>query len=332
MTDYAYVVCADVRYLPEVIAELNSLDFVGNKQDVHFFGYKIPSYVISQFDKLSYRVIFHNITEEEIQESHGLSEVVCRKRYWYASKIGKDYKAVCVLDADMVFVRDPILFFEIADKTGLVLCCGKEQNKVYDDKHHKFKGEWVIPEGFYNYNDLINCPLFVSTHIWGEALEKSYDWFIEGFPEDNMKCPDMDCENIALLKYGSYNRTIVLPGIQFIGTNEQMLKPYMRVVDDKGLLKTESGIQIFSFHGQYYHVGWRKNQLDNRSRCIQGYLKASGDSLECSNSIANGSMNLLYERFKKMLDWKIVIDKKNYRHPELNYGFLDRTEKINDKT
>jgi hypothetical protein len=34
-------------------------------------------------------------------------------------------------------------------------------------------------------------------------------------------------------------------------------------------------------------------------------------------------MELLYNNFKKMLDWKIIIEKKNYRHPEKDYGFLD---------
>lgn len=326
LSKYAYIVCADVRYLPEVIANLNSLDFVGNKHDVHFYGYQIPQNVIDQFSKLSYKVVFHNITDKEVEDSHGLSEVVCRKRYHYAAEVGWDYQAVCVLDADMVFVRDPHLFFEVAARTGFVLCCGKEQNKVYDDPHHQFKGEWIINEGFYNSNDLINCPLFVDAKVWGEALRQSFKWFMEGFPNDNMKCPDMDCENIALLKYGSFDKTIVLPGIQFIGTNEQMLKPYMRVVEDRGLLKTESGIQIFSFHGQYYHVSWRDNQLNNRHGCIKGYLKASGESLESSDNMARGAMNLLYERFKRMLDYKIEIPKINYRHPELKHGFLDVRE------
>lgn len=333
MSKYAYVVCADVRYLPEVIANLNSLDFVGNKQDVHFFGYQIPSDVIAQFSKLSYEVIFHNITDKEVEESHGLSEVVCRKRYFYAADVGEGikyshgpYEAICVLDADMVFVRDPWKFFEIAAKTGFVLCCGKEQNKVYDDPHHQLKGEWIIPQGFYNSNDLINCPLFVDTAVWGDALKKSFEWFMESFPEGNMKCPDMDCENIALLKAGSFDKTIVLPGIQFIGTNEQMLKPYMRVVSDRGLLKTESGIQIFSYHGQFYHTKWRKCQLDNRHGCAQGYLKAKEgtEALLASDNMAQGAMNLLYETFKKMLDHKVIIEKKNWRHPELDYGFLDK--------
>lgn len=318
MTKYAFIVCADIRYLPEVVALLNSLDYMGNKQDVHFYGYKIPRTVLDQFKKLDYKVFYHNISEEEIQVSHGLSEVVCRKRYLFANKIGSMYESICVLDADMVFTRNPEHYFEIAAETGLVLCASKEQNKVYDDPHHQFKGEWIMPEGYYNHVDLCNCPLFVDTHIWGEALEKSFRIFIDGFDQmkgDNFKAPDMDAMNLCLLEAGSASRTVVLPGIAWLATNEQLLKPYMRAVADRGLFKTESGIPIFSYHGQYYHKKWRDCQLDNRHRCAEGYLKTS----ECPDSMAKGAMNLLYQNFLDMLDWKIKIDKLNYRHPEKEY-------------
>ncbi len=322
--EYAYVVCADVRYLPEVVAELNSLDFVGNKQDVHFYGYKIPEEVIHQFKLLSFEVFFHNITEEEIKESHGLSEVVCRKRYWFANKIGGRYDSICVLDADMIFTRNPIHYFEMAAKTGLVLCAGKEQNKVYDDPHHQFQGEWIIPKGYYNPVDLCNCPLFVDTKIWGEALSKSFAIFMDGFDEmkgTNFKAPDMDAMNICLLEAGSADKTVVLPGIQWLATNEQLLKPYIRAVMDRGVVKTECGIPVFSYHGQYYLKKWRNCQVDNRHGCAARYLKANKneETQEHMDSQARGAMNLLHENFKKMLDHKIKIEHKNYRHPEVPY-------------
>ena len=321
---YAFVVCADVRYLPEVVAELNSLEYVGNQQDVHFFGYKIPKEVIDQFDKLSYHVIFHVITDEEIEKSHGLSEVVCRKRYWYANIIGQYYDAICVLDADMIFTRDPIRYFDIAAATGFVLCAGKEQNKVYDDPHHQFNGQWIIPEGYYNPVDLCNCPLFVDTKIWGAALEMSFSIFIEGFDDmkgTNFKAPDMDAMNICLLKFGSADKTIVLPGIQWLATNEQLLKPYIRAIMDRGVVKTECGIPVFSYHGQYYHKKWRDCQLDNRHGCASRYLKADKNEevLAHMDNQAHGAMALLYENYMKMLDYKILIEKINYRHPELPY-------------
>lgn len=321
MSRYAYIVAADIRYLPELVANLNSLDFVKNEFDVHIIGYQIPQDVREQFSKLSYQVIYHNVTEDEIVESKGLSEVVCRKRYWYAAVYGENYDAVCILDADLVWVRNPRQFFDVASKTGFILGPGKEQNKVYDDPHHQFNGEWQIPQGYYNRNDMCNCPVFLDAKKYEEALKQSWLWFITGFPDTNMKCPDMDCMNIAFVKYAGDANLIAMAGIQWLGTNEQMLKPYMRVIEDRGVIRTESGIQIYCFHGQFYHKNWRDNQVLNRHNCAAGYLKADKhpETMENMDSQARGAMNCLYEYFNKMLDHKIQIERINWRHPELPY-------------
>jgi len=315
-TKYSYCVASDAKYLPELTALLNSLDYVGNKFDVDLVGINLPDSFIEQLPKLDYNVIHHNIDEEEVQESHGISEVTCRKRYWYASKFAQDRVATCVLDADLIFVRDPWQFFEIAEKTGFVLGVTKEQSESYGDLHHQFNGEWIIPKGTQPESDLCNCPIFVDPKIWGKAFEESWNIFNTGFPDTNFKAPDMAAMNIMLLKYGSAKKTIVLPNVQWLSTNEQALKLYQRAVNDRGNIKTETGTPIFSFHGHYGHIKWREIQLANRHRCAQGYFKASGDSLECSDNIAKGSLDLLYKRFKKMFSWKITIPPLEYRHPE----------------
>lgn len=307
-SQYAYIVSACSRYTPELTACLNSLDYVGNKQDVHVYWCSRDGdrSFIDQFNKLSYNCILHEISQQEIDEGRGITEITCRKRYWYAAEDGRDYDAVCVLDADLVFNRDPIQFFEIAAKTGLILGVTKEQNKVYDHEHHEVGGKWSwsVPRGFYNDKDVCNCPLFLDAKLWNEALRLSWYVFIHG----GFRAPDMDSLCLSLLNYGGYERIIKLPGLQWLGTNEQHLKPYMRVVERAGKICTENGLEVFCYHGQYYKKKWRDCQLDNRHNCAAGYLKAT----ECCDDIARGSMDLLYSYFKKMLDHKIVIEKKDY--------------------
>jgi hypothetical protein len=159
---------------------------------------------------------------------------------------------------------------------------------------------------------MCNCPIFIDARIWGEALKFSWDIFLNrGF-----RAPDMCSINLSFLQFNSYDKTITLPGIQWLSTNEQALKPYMRAVERRGKLYTESGIPIFSYHGQYYKGKWRECQLNNRHNCAAGYLKAT----ECSDNMAKGSMNLLYTIFKKMcFEHKIKIEIKNYVHPEQTY-------------
>lgn len=319
MSDYCYIVGACSKYAVELTALLNSLDFVGNKEDVHIIGIHLPEELVRQLDNLNYKTIHHNISEEEIKESKGISEVTCRKRYWYGAEIGKDYRAINILDADLIFCRDPILYFEIAEKTGFILGVSKEQNKVYDEEHHLVNGKWSwnTARGFYNDKDLCNCPLFLDAKVWGDALRLSWDVFING----GFKAPDMDALALALLEYDSYDKTIILPNISWLGVNEKFYKPYIRATERRGLLFTESGEPIFSYHGHMGHLIWRETQLANRHHCASTYLKAnkSQEVQEHLDNQAKGSLNLLYQRFKKMFHYNIKIPPFNYRHPEESY-------------
>lgn len=329
MSDYAFIVGATKGYTPELCALLNSLDYVGSKADVFVLGIQLPREFVNQFNKLNYAVYHINIQEDEWQAARGRSEIVCRKRYWYAAELGRNYKAVCILDADLIFCRDPVQFFKIAADTGYILGPSKEQNKVYDDPHHEvskrfMRGKSFVAEnpdeandmtwpwgdgvsfgrGVYNDKDLCNCPVFLDANVWDEALKFSWEVFIDG----GFRAPDMDAMNLAFLQFGAHNRIVKLPGLQWLGTNEQLLKPYIRAVERRGNIWTECGLEIFSYHGQYYKEKWRKQQLSNRHHCAEGYLKAT----ENSDAMAAGAMNLLYEIFLRMLDWKIQIEKKEY--------------------
>jgi hypothetical protein len=125
----------------------------------------------------------------------------------------------------------------------------------------------------------------------------------------------MDALNLSLLQYGSYDKTIKLAGNQWLGTNEQHLKPYIRAINNHDVIQTENGVEIFSFHGQYYKNDWRRCQLENRHRCAEGYL---GYSFNTDN-MARGAMELLTNYFFKMLDYKIIIPHINYNHPNEEY-------------
>ncbi len=316
MSKYAYIVGACDKYVPEFNALVNSLDYVGNKHDVHAWLFQFPEEYLKKLRsaQFSYKLIIHEITYEESREFGGVSEIVCRKRYWYAGDVGKNYDAVCILDADLVFTRDPWQFFEIAAKTGFILGTHKEQNKVYDHDHHKAQGKFLIEKGFWNDKDLCNCPLFIDARKYERPLKRSFEIFAEGFPKTNFRAPDMDAMNICFIEAGLYDKIIKLSNHAWLGTNECQLKPYTRAVDKKGKLFTENGQEIFCFHGQYYKKKWRECQLANRNHCAKNYLKCNLDDQ------ARGALNLLTSIFNKMcFGHKITIEKKDYVHPELPY-------------
>ena len=322
-SEYAYIVTADIRYLPEVIGNLNSLHLIGNQQDVHYFGSLIPDEVVEQFDKLCYRLIYHAVPDEEIKAAHGNSEVMCRKRYWYAAEYGQDYEAVCVLDADLIWSHLPDVFFEVAAKAGLIVGASKEQNKIYNELHHEYAGgwNWKVPRGYYNDADLCNCPTFIDARLYEEALRKQWEIFIEGnpfkeeMPDTHFKAPDMDAMNICFLDavWPHTERILPLPGLMFLGTNEQHFKPYINATMRENGLWTKNGIKIYSVHGHFRHRQWCEIQLSNRKGCIEGQLNGS----ESAYNQAEGSLTVLCRYAHHCLwDGPIQIEKKNYRHPE----------------
>ena len=324
---FAYIVTADIRYLPEVIGNLNSLHLIGNQQDVHYFGSKIPDDVVEQFDKLCYRLIYHPVSDEEIKAAHGNSEVMCRKRYWYAAEYGQDYEAVCILDADMLWSHLPDVFFEIAAKTGLIVGASKEQNKVYNEPNHEYDVEgvrgwnWQLPHGYYNDADLCNCPTFIDARLYEDALRKQWEIFLEGYPfkdeipDTHFRAPDMDAMNLCFLEavWPDTERILPLPGLMFLGTNEQHFKPYINATMRENGLWTKNGIKIYSVHGHFHHRQWCGIQLSNREGCIEGQLDGSPSAYRQ----AEGSLADLC-RYAQHCLWEgpIRIEERNYRHPD----------------
>lgn len=313
---HAFLVMACNKYVPETNALLNSLDYVGNTNDVYLFCYNFPEDYLTKLaaTKWTYHLHIKIIPEEEARQFGGVGEIVCRKRYWYAAEIGELYSGVCVLDADMVFTRDPWQFFKIASMTGFILGVHKEQNKIYDHDHHKVKGQFIFDPTFVNDKDLCNCPLFIDAKRYADPLRRSWEIFADGFPETNFKAPDMDAMNLCFLEAGLHDRIIKLSNHAWLGTNESILKPYTRaVMKDQGLF-TENGQEIFSFHGQFYKKKWRECQLANRKWCAEHYLKCNLDDQ------ARGAMELLYSIFKQMcFGHKTTIEKLDYVHPEEKY-------------
>ena len=317
MSDYAYITTACKKYIPDINAQLNSLTYVGNKQDVHLWYYEYPDWYVEKLKNtdLGYKLILHEVSEEEAREYGGEAQIMLRKRYWYAAEIGKEYKAVVVVDADICFVRNPIRFFDIAAKSGVILGVHLEQCKIYDDEHDKAKGKFLIDPKFFNDKDICAVPLFVDAKKHGNWLKRSWDIFTNGYPENNFKSNDMDAINVCLLEAGYHDYVIKMPNVAWLGTNESLLKPYTRAcMRDKGLLWNENGGEIFSIHGQFYKKNWRDNQLANRARCAKYYLGCN----EKSNGIAEEAMNAMFGYWKKMCyEGRLKIKKMNYVNPGL---------------
>lgn len=314
---------------------LNSLENIGNKHDVFVIGYELPKDFTDQFKtKLSYNVEFYDIPEAEAREYGGESEILCRKRYWYAGEWGAHwdpddgydiigYDAVCLLDADMLLVRPVDQFFEIAAKCDFILGVTLEQKTTYGTDedghdHQRVMGEHIVKEKTWNDKDMCCTPMFINPKRYEDQLKLSWEIFEHGYPNTNFKAPDQQALNMILVAEKLTDKVILLPNMCWVASNEKLLKPYTRfTIQHDGKIWTESGEPVFVIHGQFYKKVWRHQQVLNRHGCAEGYLGASFNS----DKIAEGAMEGLYEFFKKTLAGPIKIDDtKAYS----NNGFPDR--------
>ncbi len=307
---YAFIVSACKKYVPELCALLNSLEAIGNKHDVFVIGYELPEDFVNQFEKLSFHVELYDIPEHEAREFGGESEILCRKRYWYAGEWGKNYDAVCLLDADMIFVRPVDQFLEIAAKCEFILGVTLEQKTIYGTdedghNHQRVLGEHLVKERIWNDKDMCCTPMFINAKTYEKQLKKSWDIFTWGYPINNFKAPDQQALNMILVSEGLTHNVILLPNMCFVASNEKLLKPYTRMtVQSDGKIWTESGEPVFIIHGQFYKARWRQGQLEARHGCAEGYLGHSFNS----DKMAEGAMNGLYEFFKKNLNGVIQVN------------------------
>lgn len=312
----AFITTACKKYIPDMNAFLNSLDWVGNTDDVHLWYYQFPEWYLDKLRGASFTfpLALHEVSEKEAREYGGESEIMLRKRYWYAAEVGKDYDAVCVVDADTTWVRNPTNFFRIAAMSDVILGIVKEQCKVYNDPHDRARGEFLIDPTIMNDADICAAPLFVNAKTHEGWLKRSWDIFCDGYPTENFKSNDMDAINICIKEAGFHDLVVKLPNVQFLGTNESLLKPYTRACNRNGLLWNQNGGQIFSIHGQFYKKNWRDNQLANRHRCAMGYLGCS----EKSDDMAKEALETMYQWWDMMCHHhKIDIPRKNYINPDL---------------
>ena len=156
---YSFLVAGDKSFLPAINAQFNSIDYIGFQGDVNFILYKdFPSdYLKVAMEAFDFNLVVHPF-DEEIEQILGFNRKADygkRYRYNVASRICDNYDAVCFLDADVFFVRNVDIFFEIASH-GIMLGCAKTGKARYggnpsyfvDGKDVLDKPIWNIMERF----------------------------------------------------------------------------------------------------------------------------------------------------------------------------------------
>lgn len=302
MAKFAYIVASNSRYIPGLNALINSLDVVGNKHDLHVLGYNLPQQYIDAVNAagLSYKVVWHAIEQKEV-DWLGEAEVLMRKRYYlpyYLSFFPDAPDTVCILDADMFITQELTRYFIMAN-TGVILGCGLEQKRRYNETNHQYpagSGTYLIPPEHWSQRDLCCSPLFIGK-AWFEVFKKTWD-MVNDHPhgQGRFLAPEMDALNIRLIEAGAHDWIVPMNQPCWTGLHESLMKAHTRAVDIHGMLFTEDGQEVNVVHGQFWNVTWRGWQVDGQ----MGMIEREFDNSQRYKQISLGSFEFVCRWYKKM--------------------------------
>jgi hypothetical protein len=295
MVKYAYIVAANTRYLTPLTVLLNSLEKVGNVQDVHIVSWDLPKEFLEK--ERPYKVIVHEVSQDPKMQEIGEGEVLMRYRYEIASQL--NYEAVCVLDADTMICRNLDLWFEISARSDVIIGCGLEQKRWYGEpeEHHKVNGEYPIDKTW-NDKDICCSPLFFNPKTFGDAFHYTWSIIADYDFDHRFKAPDMDAINLALIKFGYTDRIIALAEATWSGLHETLLKPFSHICEMHDKLWTINGEEIWLIHGQYLNELWRQWQIDGQIGCIDREL----DGSPRNKQIAQSCLDFITQKFGELND------------------------------
>lgn len=245
MKKYAFMVSASGHYIPGLKALLNSIEKFG--KDINIVAYISPD--VGSSKAIDWDA-YSSDREVMVIISEGKNDKVemVVDRFKKFAEAGKEYDAICILDADMFLTANVGLFFDIA-AAGFIVAGSNGMIINFDEKYQKTAGvdlgrdEWPYPQVH------TTVPLFLSPGDF-DWLEATYNaWTPDGLD-------DFLLLNILGIKLNKYPRMLVMPPYIFTGIHHWQMKPEIAVFEKVGFLLSGTEEQIYMVHGKWWEKGW----------------------------------------------------------------------------
>ena len=256
------VIAASENYLPALNGLLNSIDYHKIDTDILLVSFRLPQDYLKRVKE----TLNFNLIVVESEHEHQV-EGTAIERFRYAVEYGKDYEAICLLDADMTFMSNLNLFWDVASKgfiigahNGMLISFGLEHQRRYGvdlgvdeypaKKIHTTAPIWLGPQ------DL----------DWFDALYKAKR--IDSFD-------DFLFLNILGIKMGKTDRMITLPPYQLTNIHHFSMKVetgMMRKGKNGELIMSGTEEEVLMNHGKF----WDENYYNDLMLVMDGYIKNEG--------------------------------------------------------
>ena len=261
MKKYAFMVSASGYYAPGLKALLHSINEFGKGIDiVAFVSPDVDDSKVIDWNE------YHSGRELTWIISEGTNDKVemVVDRFKKFAEIGKEYDAICILDADMYLTADVCLFFDIAD-AGFIVSGSNGMLIDFNSEYQKIAGvelgrsTWPYPQVH------TTVPLFLSPKDL-DWLKSVYDaWTPDGLD-------DFLLLNILGMLMNKHERMLVMPPYAFTGIHHWQMKPETAVFEKANLLLSGTEEQVYMVHGKWWDQKW----LDGLWETMERYFQDEG--------------------------------------------------------
>lgn len=259
----ATIIAASSNYLGELTALLNSIDYHKINTDVLLLAYKLPENYLKRIQEVfDFHVRIFQAPEGE------QTKMTAIERFRIAVEYGKEYSAICLLDADMTFMSNLNLFWDIASKgfligahNGMIISFGQ----AYQQRYHVNLGVKEYPA----------IKIHTTAPIW--LSPQDLDWFDALYKSKRIDSfDDFLYLNILGIKMGKTDRMITFSPFKFTNIHHWSMKVetgMMRKVGDMGdLILTGTEEEVLMNHGKFSSEAYAKDLMT----VMKGYLKNEG--------------------------------------------------------
>ena len=266
------VVPASENYLPGLTALLNSIEYHKIDADVLLVSFRLPENYLERIQEaFDFQI---NIVKTDEGESQVLQTAI--ERFKYAVEYGKQYDSICILDADMYFMANVDVYFQIASK-GFIIT---SHNGMIVNFNKEYQKKYGVDLGSKEYPYLkIHCT--VPTWVGPQDL----DWFDRLY--NSKRIDDFDdllFLNVLGIAMGKDKRMISLQAFQTTNIHHFCVKPVTGIIRKGNLITSGVEGEMLSMHGKWWDEPYYKDIATTMERYFKDEMLGNRQKEQMLNS------------------------------------------------
>ena len=295
MNKYAIFVASSWNYLPYLNALLNSLEKYKINVDVYLMHWEFDEKYLEEIQNFPYKIIPIEIKEVDhnivgVAET-GKNLFIKQARFHYIAKYGKNYDAICMLDADNFIISENFMnFFDLVKGTNKLIGCEEKYKWDFSEKY-RVKNNPVFDDKVKALKFMCSVPIVFDLNKWMDVFDHYNNMAFHSYelkPDNQVKrVGDIYCWSISVYKNHRENDCILLPMHSMTQVHGTMGTFWCGVQKHKNKWYGRDGCEIYAIHGRIGTENWANSQKNWYKKFLENHNIEFGGKIEkmCIDSL-----------------------------------------------